>query len=174
VALGLVSFAESSVFPIPPDVILIPMVLAARAQALALAVLTTATSVLGGLLGYAIGYFLFDAVGQPILALYGLESAFADFAERYNEYGAEIVFIAGLTPIPFKLITIASGATGLDIAVFTIASVAARGLRFAAVAALLYWLGPPVRRFVEERLGLAAIVFVVLLVGGFAVVSYVI
>ena len=171
-ALGAVSFAESSFFPIPPDVMLIPMVLAERARAWTLALLTTLTSVVGGLAGYAIGYFLFESIGGLILGTYGLEQAFADFSAEYNEYGAWIVFIAGVSPIPYKLITIASGATGLDILVFTLASALSRGLRFFVVAGLLYWLGPPIRSFIEERLGLVFTVFVILLVGGFVLIRY--
>lgn len=173
-ALGAVAFAESSVFPIPPDIVLIPMVLADRAKAWALAGLATVASVAGGLAGYAIGLLIFDAVGQPILQFYGLEVAFDDFAKRYNDYGAWIVLIAGITPIPFKLITIASGATALNLAVFLAASLVARGARFFIVAGLLFWIGPAARSFIEERLGLAAIVFVVLLVGGFVLVKYLI
>jgi membrane protein YqaA with SNARE-associated domain len=171
-ALAGVSFAESSVFPIPPDVVLIPMVLSERAMAWIDAAICTVASVLGGFAGYAIGYFLFETVGAAILDFYGLTDAFAAFAARYNEYGAWIVFTAGVTPIPFKLITIASGATGLNLAVFAIASIAARGIRFFAVAGLLYWLGPPIRAFVEERLALVFTVFVVLLIGGFVMLKY--
>ncbi len=171
-ALAGVSFAESSVFPIPPDVMLIPMVLAERARAWAYAALCTLSSVLGGILGYAIGFFLFEVAGKPILDFYGYGEAFASFAGRYNEWGAWIVFIAGVTPFPYKVITIASGATGLDFAVFVLASIAARGLRFFLVSALLYWAGPPVREFIERRLGLVTTAFVVLLVGGFAAIRF--
>ena len=116
--LGAVSFIESSVFPIPPDVILIPMVLSERTKAWIYAGIATVASVLGGLLGYVIGAFLFDAVGQPLLQFYGYSDKFADFAARYNEWGAWIVFIAGVTPFPYKVITIASGATALNVWVF--------------------------------------------------------
>lgn len=171
-ALAGVSFIESSVFPIPPDVMLAPMILAERARAWFYAAVATAASVLGGLLGYAIGFFLFELLGRPILDFYGYADAFASFAERYNEWGAWIVFIAGVTPFPYKVITIASGATHLNIAIFILASIAARGLRFFIVAALLYWFGPPIRDFIERRLGLVFTVFVVALVGGFAAIRY--
>lgn len=171
-ALGGVSFAESSFFPIPPDIMLIAMVLADRARAWTLALITTVTSVIGGLAGYAIGLLFFAAIGQPIIAIYGLETEFADLSRRFNEYGAWIVFIAGLTPIPYKLVTITSGATSLDLAVFMTASILARGLRFYVVAALLYWLGPPIRDFVERRLGLVFVLFVIGLAGGFVIVKY--
>ncbi len=170
--LAAIAFIESSVFPIPPDVLLIPMVLAARDRAWRYAAVCTIASVLGGMVGYAIGMFLFEAAGQPLLELYGYAAKFDEFRGRYNEWGAWIVFVAGLTPFPYKVITIASGATELDLAVFTVASVFARGLRFFIVAALLWWLGPPVREFIEKRLGLMTIVFCVLLLGGFIVARY--
>ena len=171
--LAAVAFVESSVFPIPPDVLLIPMVLAARARAWRFAAVCTIASVLGGLLGYAIGGFLFETVGRPVLEFHGHAAKFAHFRDTYNEWGAWAVFVAGLTPFPYKVITILSGATGLDPAVFTIASIAARGLRFFLVAGLLYWIGPPVRAFIEKRLGLVTIAFCALLLGGFAVARYV-
>jgi membrane protein YqaA with SNARE-associated domain len=169
-ALGSVSFAESSFFPIPPDALLIPMVLADRARAWAYATLCTVTSVLGGFAGYLIGFFLFEAIGQPLLEFYGYSGKFQDFAARYNEWGAWIVFIAGVTPFPYKVITIASGVTQLDLVVFMVASVVARGARFYAVAGLLYLYGPAVRSFIERRLGLVATVAVALLLGGFMLI----
>ena len=171
-ALAAVAFVESSVFPIPPDVLLIPMVLAARDRAWRYAAICTIASVLGGMLGYAIGYFLFETAGRPVLEFYGYAAKFDLFSARYNEWGAWIVFIAGVTPFPYKVITIASGATQLDPVVFGIASVVARGFRFFIVAALLWWIGPPIRDFIERRLGLVTIVFCVLLVGGFVVAKY--
>ena len=171
-ALAGVAFIESSVFPIPPDVMLIPMALAERAKAWLYAAIATAASVIGGLAGYAIGYFLFETIGQSLIALYGYTEAFESFADRYNEWGAWIVFIAGTTPFPYKVITIASGVTALDLGVFIVASVLARGARFFLVAGLLYWLGPPIRDFIERYLGLLATLFVVLLVGGFVVAKY--
>jgi len=172
VALFSVAFIESSVFPIPPDVMLIPMVLAQRAKAWFFAAIATLGSVLGGIAGYAIGYFLFEAVGEPILAFYGMNDAFHQFAERYNAWGAWIVFIAGVTPFPYKVITIASGATQLNLLVFMVASILARGLRFFVVAGLLYWVGEPIRVFIEQRLGLVTTVFVILLFGGFVAIKY--
>jgi len=171
-ALGAVSFAESSFFPIPPDILLIPMVIAQRARAFAYAALCTVTSVLGGAAGYAIGAFLFVQMAEPILTFYGYMDKFETFRGNFNEYGAWIVFIAGVTPFPYKVITIASGATGLSLPVFMLASVLARGLRFFAVAGLLYLFGPPIRTFIEQRLGLVFSVFMVGLVGGFALIRY--
>jgi membrane protein YqaA with SNARE-associated domain len=171
-ALAFVSFIESSVFPIPPDVLLIPMVLAQRAKAWWLAFVCTAASVLGGLLGYAIGALLFVAVAEPILSFYGYLERFDEFAEYYNSWGAWAVLVAGVTPFPFKVITIASGATHLSLVVFIVASLIARAIRFFAVAVLLYWFGPPIRTFIEARLGLMFTLFMVLLVGGFVVARY--
>jgi membrane protein YqaA with SNARE-associated domain len=170
-ALAGVSFAESSFFPIPPDIVLIPMVLADRAKAWFFASISTIASVIGGFAGYLIGFYLFDTVGKPLLEFYGYSGAFDDFATRYNTYGAWIVFIAGITPFPYKVITIASGVTALDPVIFGVASVAARGLRFFFVCGLLYWFGPPIRRFIEKYLGLLAVIFVVMLVAGFAVIK---
>ena len=171
-ALAGVSFVESSVFPIPPDIMLIPMVLARRGRAWSLATIAMIASVLGGMLGYAIGFFLMAGIGQMILGFYGLEEQFARFTAQYHEYGAWIVFAFGLTPLPYKLITIASGAAELNLTVFVLSSIAARGLRFFAVTALLYWLGPQVRDFIEKRFGLAATLFVVLLFGGFLAIKF--
>ncbi len=171
--LAVISFIESSVFPIPPDVLLIPMVLAERARAWLYATIATVSSVAGGMLGYVIGAFLFVSVGQPLLEFYGYGEKFSEFAARYNEWGAWIVFIAGVTPFPYKVITIASGVSGLDFFVFTIASILARGLRFYLVCGLLYWFGEPIRTFIEKYLGLLFTAFVVLLIGGFIAVKYV-
>jgi membrane protein YqaA with SNARE-associated domain len=171
-ALAFVSFIESSVFPIPPDVLLIPMVLARRAKAWWLALVCTAASVLGGLLGYAIGALLFVAVAEPILSFYGYLEQFDAFADYYNSWGAWAVLIAGVTPFPFKVITIASGATQLSLVVFIVTSLVARAIRFFAVAGLLYWFGPPIRSFIEARLGLMFMLFVLLLIGGFVVARY--
>jgi len=171
--LALVSFLESSVFPIPPDVMLIPMVLARRHRAWIIAGICTVASVAGGLAGYAIGLWLFEGLGRPILDFYGALEKFADFQGRYNEWGAWIVLGAGLTPFPFKVITIASGVTGLDLATFLVASVVARGLRFYVVAGLLWAYGPPIRTFIEAHLAKLATLFFVLLLGGFVALRYV-
>lgn len=173
-ALAGVSFAESSFFPIPPDIVLIPMVIAQRARAFVIALIASASSVLGGVFGYAIGLFLFATLGQWIIDLYGLHDAFGKFAKAYNEHGAWIVFTFGLTPLPYKLITIASGASGLNLGVFLLASLAARSLRFFALALLLYWFGPMIRDLIERYFGLATTLFMVLLIGGFVAVKYLI
>lgn len=171
--LAIVAFVESSVFPIPPDVLMIPMILAAPSRAWLIAGVATVASVLGGLLGYWIGYGLFETVGQPILDFYGKSEDFTSFAERYNEYGAWAVLIAGVTPFPFKVITIASGVTALSLPVFIFSAIIARALRFFIVAALLWKFGSPIRDFIEKRLGLVFVVFCVLLVGGFFLIGHV-
>jgi len=171
-ALAGVAFAESSFFPIPPDLLLIPMVLAERAKAWRFALVAAAASVVGGLFGYLIGAVLFEQVARPILDFYGYGAKFEEFAGLYNQWGVWIVLTAGLTPFPYKVITIASGATGLNLAVFLLASLVARSARFFVVAALLYWVGQPIRAFIERRLGLVFTVLMVLLVGGFLVVRY--
>ena len=172
-ALAAVSFIESSVFPIPPDVMLIPMVLAQRHKALLIATICTVASVMGGLLGYVIGLFLFENIGQPILDFYSYGEKFASFQIRYNEWGVWIVLIAGLTPFPYKVITIASGVTGLSLPVFIVASIFARGARFAIVAALLWKFGESIHNFIERYLGILCAVFIALLIGGFAAVKLV-
>jgi len=171
-ALAGISFAESSFFPLPPDLLLIPMVLAERAKALRFATVCTVASVLGGIAGYLIGAFLFNELARPILDFYGYGARFDTFAGWYNDWGAWIVFAAGLTPFPYKVITIASGATGLDFLVFLLASVASRGLRFFVEAGLLYWIGPPIRAFIEKRLSFVFTVFVAVLIGGFIGLRY--
>jgi len=172
-ALALIAFAESSFFPVPPDVLLIPMVLAARDRAWLIAGVCTVASVVGGFAGYGIGYLLFEQVGRPILEFYGQSETFAAFAQAYNEWGAWIVAGAGLTPFPYKVITIASGVTELDPLVFGVASTLSRGARFFIEAALLWHFGPPLRRFIEQYLGWVAAGGFALLVGGFVLVRYV-
>ncbi len=170
-ALFAVAFIESSFFPIPPHIMLIPMVIARPDRAWIYALITTVGSVLGGMGGYAIGYFLFEAVGKPLFEFYGYAEKFQSFASRYNTYGAWIVFIAGVTPFPYKVITIASGVTQLNFLVFVFASLASRGLIFFVIAALLYWFGAPIRAFIEKRLGLVTVVFTVLVVAGVAAIK---
>jgi len=170
--LALVSFAESSVFPIPPDVLLIPMILAERARAWTLALVCTLASVLGGLAGYAIGYFLFESLGRPILEVYGYVEQFHEVQAFFHEWGFWFVFAAGLTPIPYKVFTITSGVMTLNPVVFAVASLVSRGARFYFLALLLWYFGPPIRRFIEANLPALTVVFVVLLVGGFVLIRY--
>jgi len=166
-ALAAVAFVESSVFPIPPDVLMIPMVLAAREKAWKIAFVATLASVLGGCLGYAIGYGFMDTIGKPVLEFYGKADKFDELAARFNDYGGWAVLIAGVTPFPYKVITIFSGATQLPLPLFLAVSVVARALRFFVVAGLLWRFGAPIRDFIERWLGPLFTAFVVLLIGGF-------
>jgi membrane protein YqaA with SNARE-associated domain len=166
--LAAVSFVESSVFPIPPDVLMIPMILAAPQRAFLIAGVCTAASVLGGVAGYGIGYFFYEQVGRPVLESLGKAEAMDAFNARFNDVGFWAVLVAGLTPFPYKVITIMSGWTAMPMATFLVTSLIARGLRFFIVAALLWKFGAPIRDFIERRLGLMFTLFVALLVGGFA------
>ena len=169
---AVVAFLESSVFPIPPDAMLVPMVLAAPQRAWQFALIATAASIVGGLAGYAIGYFLFETVGQRIIDFYGLGAGFADFQRTWNEWGLWIILIKGLTPIPYKLVTIASGLAKFNLAVFIAASIVTRGLRFFLVAGLLRQFGTPVRSFIEQRLTLVTTGFAALVVLGFVALRF--
>lgn len=170
--LALVSFVESSVFPVTPLVMLIPMVLARPDRAWLIAGVCTAASVVGGMAGWAIGHFLFEQVGLPVLEFYGKTEAFAELAEKFRQFGAEAVLVAAVTPFPYKVVTIASGAVAMPLAVLVGASIVGRGIQFYMVAGILWKFGPPARVFIEERLGLVTTVLVLLLVGGFLAVRY--
>lgn len=170
--LFLVAFAESSFFPIPPDIMIIPMVLATPSKAWRIAALATFASVLGGFFGYGIGVFLFDQIAKPLLAFYGYLHQFDSFKEYYHQWGAWIVFGAGITPFPYKVITIASGVVGLNLFTFTIASIIARGMRFYLIAWLLKKYGASMKVFIEKNLGILSILFLVLLIGGFVLIKY--
>jgi membrane protein YqaA with SNARE-associated domain len=167
-----VSFLESSVFPIPPDVMLVPMVLANRRRAFQIALVCTVTSVLGGMLGYAIGYYLFETLGAWVVRVYGLEAARDSFVAGFESYGTWIILIKGLTPIPYKLVTIASGAAHFDLFTFVWASIVTRGARFFLIAALLWKFGEPVRAFIEKHLTALTWIFLVALIGGFVAFRY--
>ncbi len=167
-----VAFAESSFFPIPPDLLLIPLILATPKRAFYLAFICTLGSVLGAIFGYGIGMFFFDVVGEPILNFYHMEDSFASFSERFNQFGPWAVLIAGVTPFPFKVITILSGSTALNFPIFLVSCVIARSIRFFLVATLLYYIGPAAKDFIEKRLGLVFTLFCILLVGGFYLVKY--
>lgn len=171
-ALAAIAFIESSVFPIPPDVLMIPMIVARPSRAFLIATVATLASVAGGMLGYYIGWGLMDTVGRPVLEFYGAQGSFDSLAQRFNDYGAWAVLIAGVTPFPYKVITIFSGATHLNLALFVTVSFLARSLRFFLIAALLWRFGAPMRDFIERRLGLVFTVFVVVLIGSFYFVRY--
>lgn len=169
--LAVVAFVESSVFPIPPDVLMIPMILAAPHRAFLIASVALVSSVLGGLAGYAIGALAFEAIGEPILSALGKADSMEAFNERFNGVGFWAVLVAGVTPFPYKVITIMSGWTGMSLGTFFVTSILARGLRFFIVAALLWKFGAPIRDFIEKRLGLMFTLFVLVLIGGFAAIS---
>lgn len=171
--LALVAFLESSVFPIPPDILMIPMIIAMPRKAFLIAGVALVSSVAGGMLGYYIGWGLFESIGRPVLEFYGKDAYFDEFAVRYNEWGAWMVLMAGVTPFPYKVITILSGSTGLNFGVFMFSSIIARGLRFFVVAGLLWKFGEPIRDFIEKRLGLMFVLLVVLLLAGFYVVKFI-
>ncbi|WP_121061643.1 YqaA family protein [Chachezhania antarctica] len=170
--LALVSFVESSFFPIPPDILMIPMILARPSRAWLIATVALVASVLGGLLGYAIGAFAFESIGKPILESMGKADSMAEFSTRFNDFGFWAVLVAGITPFPYKVITIMSGWTAMPLFTFVATSILARALRFYIVAGLLWYFGEPIRDFIEKRLGLVFTVFVVVLIGGFVVVRY--
>lgn len=173
VALFLLAFAESSIFPIPPDVLLMALVLGARQRWWRLALVCTLGSVLGGVAGYAIGHGLMDSLGAWIIRIYHAEEYYEQVRQLYAQYDYWIVFAAAFTPIPYKVFTIASGAFHMNLLGFSLISLAGRGLRFLLVAALLYWFGPPVRAFIERYFDALCIAFLVLLVGGFVLLKYV-
>ena len=167
--LAAVAFAESSFFPIPPDALLIPMALARPDRAWRLAMVCTVASVAGGALGYAIGYFVFDQLARPLIDLYGYGDRFVAFQQLYSRYGLWVILVKGMTPIPYKIVTIASGAAKFDFWVFMAASIVTRGARFFLVAALLRAYGTPVRDFIERRLTLVTGMLAAGVIGGFLV-----
>lgn len=166
------AFAESSIFPLPPDLVLIPMCIAERQKAFLYAAICTLGSVIGGIFAYFVGYFLYDTVGIRILELYGYQEQFNYFQSLYNEYGTWIVLAGGFTPIPYKLITIASGVTHMNIGAFILFSVIGRAGRFFMIAALLWKFGAPIKDFIEKYMGWLTIIFFSLLIGGFIAIKY--
>ncbi len=170
-ALAFIAFIESSVFPIPPDILMIPLIIAMPKRAFLIAGIATAASVLGGIAGYLIGAFAFDTIGQPILAALGKEHAMEGFNQKFNDFGFWPVLIAGITPFPYKVITIMSGWSGLPFMTFLITSIIARGIRFFLIAWLLWKFGDPIRHFIEKRLGLMFTLFIVILLAGFFAVK---
>ena len=165
--LAAISFAESSFFPIPPDALLVPMVLAQPRRAWFFALICTIASVTGGALGYYIGFAVFDQLARPVLDFYGYTAKFEAFQALYAQWGLWVILIKGLTPIPYKIVTIASGAAHFDFLVFMLASAVTRGARFFLVAALLHFWGDAVRIFIERRLTMVTSVAAFGVVGGF-------
>jgi membrane protein YqaA with SNARE-associated domain len=170
--MGAVSFVESSFFPVPPDAMLIPMVLSRPDKAWSYATLCTLTSVAGGLLGYFIGAVLYDSVGHWLIQLYGYGDKVEAFREAYARYGGWIILLKGLTPIPYKIVTIASGFAGYNLLAFVGLSVVARGMRFFLVAFLLHRYGPQARKIIEERLGFWVTLSAIVLVAGIVAALY--
>ncbi len=172
-ALFFVAFIEASFFPIPPEVLMIPMILAAPQRAWLVAAVTLAGSVLGGLGGYAIGALAFDTMGAPILESLGKTDAMEAYNARFNGVGFWAVLVGGLSPFPYKVITIMSGWTGMPLATFIGASIFARAVRYFIIAALLWKFGAPIRDFIEKRLGLVFVAFLIVLIGGFYAVRFI-
>lgn len=170
--LAVISFIESSVFPIPPDVMIVPMVLAQRERAFRIAAVATVSSVLGGLAGYGIGALLYETVGIWIIEAYGAAAQFDAFRTAFREWGWWLVVMGGFTPFPYKIITIASGVAELDLATFMLASLISRGARFYLEAWLLWRFGPPIRGFIEGNLAWLSAAFFALLVAGFLAIKY--
>lgn len=171
--LALISFIESSFFPIPPDVVLAPMCLARPERSWRYAAICTIASVLGAVLGYAIGFFLFETIGQAILDFYGFSDEFHGFAENFNAQGWIIVLLAGFTPLPFKVISIAAGATALPLLILIPAAIIARAARFFLVAGLLRYFGPPMKEWIDRNFAVATTVGGILFVGGFVAIKYI-
>lgn len=171
--LGTVSFCESSFFPLPPDLMLIPMILANRSKAWQLAFICSITSILGGLFGYALGYFLFESIGQWIISTYNLQASFQAFQSTFQEWGFWIIMMKGLTPIPFKLVTIASGVCELNIWQFLLASIITRTARFYLLAALIWYFGEWSKAFIEKYLGLILMGTLVVIILGVMAVKYI-
>ena len=172
--LGAVAFAESSFFPVPPDIMLIPMALAHPRRAYVMALWCTVASVAGGMLGYAIGALLYDSIGLWLIHLYGYGNKVEAFRAAYAQWGALIILLKGLTPIPYKIVTITSGFAGYNFALFVVFSLITRGARFFIVAFLLHRYGEQARHIIERQLGLWTLLFAIILVGGIVVALYLI
>ena len=171
-ALLVLAFAESSFFPIPPDVLLIALAVSIPSRAFWYALLCAVGSICGAYLGYGIGYFGWEAIGRPLVEFYHGQETMDWIRLQYETYGFWGVFIAALTPIPYKVFTIASGLLGFNLGAFTAASILGRGLRFFAVGTLIYFFGPPVKDLIDRHFNLMAALFTVLLVGGFVVIKW--
>ncbi len=167
----LIAFAESSIFPIPPDPIFITMIVARREQAFTIAFLTTLASVIGGYVGYALGYYLYETLGQWIINTHGMANSFERIKMDFDKWGFWIIALKGLTPIPYKIVTIASGLVKFDLGLFTIASLITRSFRFFLVGTLLWYYGPPIKIFIEKNLRLVLFLALMFLLVGFAMIK---
>lgn len=171
-SLFVISFAESSIFPLPPDLMLGPMAAAQPSKWARYALNCTIASVMGGLLGYAIGFFLFESVGQWIISLFGYGGKEAALRAFYAEWGAWFIFMKGLTPIPFKLVTIVSGAMQFSLPIFLVATILTRGARFFAVAWIFQKFGPQIAPIIEKRMGLVLIGTAVAIIAALVAAHY--
>lgn len=171
--LALLAFSESFFFPIPQDIMMIPMILAARHQAFKIAFIASVASVMGGAAGYWLGSGLYETVGVAIIEFYGYADKYETFQHWYVLWGEWIVAAGAFTPIPYKVITIASGAANMDFASFMGVSALGRGARFFLLAIMLWYFGEPIRRFIEQRFGLVSTLFFVILIGGFVAIKFV-
>ncbi len=165
--LMLVSFSEAIFFPIPQDILLLPMGLAQRKKVFRLAFICLTFSILGGAAGYFLGYYFMELVGMPLLNFYGLQQEYATIQIWYERYDAWAVAAAGITPIPYKVCTLSAGAFRIDLLVFILASIISRGVRYFLIAALIYWKGEQARGFLEKRMDLVFMAGIVLLILGF-------
>ncbi len=171
-ALFVLSVAESSFFPIPPDPLLLALGLAKPKRSIWFATVCTAGSVIGGAIGYAIGLFFMDSIGMKIIELYGLAAKYSQIQVLYEEWNAAVVLVAGISPIPYKVFTIAGGAFHVSFATFMLASLAGRGFRFYMEGFLIYHYGPPIRTFIDKNITILSWAFAILLVGGFIAMKF--
>ena len=171
-ALLLLAFVESSVFPIPPDVLLMALALGKPGAAFRFALICSVGSVAGGLAGYVIGWLLMDGLGRPIIELYNAQAAYAEVEQRFVAHGGWAVAIAGFTPIPYKVFTIAAGATQLSLSSFVLASVVSRSARFFLISGLIYYYGPTIKVFIDKYFNILTIVFTVLVLLGFVLLGW--
>ncbi len=171
-ALFLIAFAESSFFPIPPDVLLIALAISIPTRAFHFALIATIGSLIGGIAGYGIGMFGYDSIGRPIVEFYHGQELMETIKEWYNEYGFWGVLIAAVTPLPYKIFTISSGVFSFDFFQFMLASIIGRSMRFFAVAALIWKFGKPIKEFIDKYFNLLATLFIILLIGGFIIIKY--
>jgi membrane protein YqaA with SNARE-associated domain len=172
-ALFILAFAESSFFPVPPDVLLIALAISIPTRAFRYALVCSIGSVLGGMVGYFIGFQFYELIGKPIIEFYHGEAKFEEIRLLYDQYGTWAVFIAGLTPIPYKVFTIASGVFQFKFLNFMLASIVSRSVRFFAVSALIWFFGPTIKSFIDKYFNLLVVVFTIGLIGGFIVLKYV-
>ncbi len=172
-ALFILAFAESSFFPVPPDVLLLALAISIPTRSFYFALICTIGSVVGGVVGYGIGMFAFDMIGQPIVEFYHGQPVMDKIQHWYEVYGFWGILIAAITPIPYKVFTIASGVFHFNFGTFSLASVIGRSFRFFAVGAMIYWFGPPIKVFIDKYFNILSILFIILLVGGFVLIKYI-